>query len=456
MSVLNNSAATIREYDNKHVMHPWETMWTEESDRTISASAENIYITDENGRKLIDGPGGMWCTQIGYGRREMADAIAEQVMQMSYNSPWNTASGPAAMLAKKISDIAPGDLNTVFFTTGGSTAVDTALRFVHFYNNRLGRPNKKIILSREKGYHGSTYLAASVTGKERSKTWFDLDTDSTHLLPNVNPLLRPQDMDLDAWCDEKVADLEKAIEVLGPENIGAFIAEPILASGGVIIPPPGYHKRTLELCRAHDILYISDEVVTGFGRLGHWFASKDVFDIEPDMITCAKGLTSGYLPLGACLISDRVLNKVSGAGQENIMFTNGYTYSGHPVCCAAALKNIEIMERENILQHVRDITPHFLERVHALRKSPIVGDTRGVGLVGCVEGRLPITGDRLALDQEFGNKVDQKCEEMGLIVRPNINMCVFSPPLIITDKQIDDMFDILEAAIQEVEKEVIG
>ena len=457
MSLLSNSAATIRDYDNRHYMHPWEAMWlTEGANRTISARAENVYVYDQDGNRLIDGPGGMWCTQIGYGRRDMAEAIAEQVMRLSYHSPWNTASEPGALLAKKLADLAPGDLNTVFFTTGGSTAVDAALRFMHFYNNRLGRPEKKVAISREKAYHGSTYLAASVTGKERSKSWCDIDREQTHLLPDVNPSTRPDGTSLEAWCEAKVADLEAAIADIGPDRVGAFIAEPILASGGVIIPPPGYHQRCLEVCRAHDVLYISDEVVTGFGRLGHWFASEDVFGIQPDIITCAKGLTSGYLPLGACLISDRLLEPISGPGHEDIVFSNGFTYSGHPVSCAAALKNIEIFEKEGILDHVRQVSPHFLERLHALRESPIVGNTRGLGLVGCVEGRLPMEGDRLALDREFGQRVDKRCEALGLIVRPLVNMCVFSPPLIITERQIDEMFDILEQAIRDVARSVAG
>ena len=457
MSLLSNSAATIRDYDNEHYLHPWEPMWlTNGADRTITARAENIYVYDPDGKRLIDGPGGMWCMQIGYGRRDMADAIAEQVMRLSYHSPWNTASEPGALLAKKLADLAPGDLNTVFFTTGGSTAVDTALRFMHFYNNRLGRADKKVVISREKAYHGSTYLAASVTGKERSKSWCDVDGERTHLLPDVNPSTRPDGTSLEAWCDAKVADLERAIAEIGPDRVGAFIAEPILASGGVIIPPPGYHQRCLEVCRAHDVLYISDEVVTGFGRLGHWFASEDVFGIQPDIITCAKGLTSGYLPLGACLISDRLLEPISGPGHEDVVFSNGFTYSGHPVSCAAALKNIEIFENEGILDHVREVSPHFLKRLHALRESPIVGNTRGLGLVGCVEGRLPMEGDRLALDREFGQRVDKRCEALGLIVRPLVNMCVFSPPLIITERQIDEMFDILEQAIRDVARSVAG
>ena len=457
MSELSNSAATIRDYDNRHYLHPWDAMWRRgEADRTISARAEGIYVYDPAGKRLIDGPGGMWCSQIGYGRREMAEAIAEQVMQLSYHSPWNTASEPSAILAKKLADLAPGDLNNVFFVTGGSTAVDSAVRFMHFYNNRLGRQDKKVVLAHEKAYHGSTFLAASLTGKERNRSWLDMDRSRTRFLPDVNPTLRPVGMDLDAWCDAKIADFENAVAELGADTVGAFIAEPILASGGVIIPPPGYHRRCLEICRAHDILYISDEVVTGFGRLGHWFASEDAFGIEPDMITCAKGLTSGYLPLGACLISDRLMERVSGRDHENVVFSNGYTYSGHPVSCAAALRNIEIFEREALLEHVRAVSPHFLDRLHALRESPIVGDTRGMGLVGCVEGRFSGDGDRLALDKEFGSRIDRKCEELGLIVRPLLNMCVFSPPLVITEGQIDEMFDILEQAIHSVATESGG
>ena len=454
MKAHNRSSQTIREYDNKYYMHPWEGMDSfGQADRTISASAEGIYVYDEHGNRLIDGPGGMWCTQIGYGRRDMADAIADQVMRLSYHSPWNTASEPPAVLAKKLADLAPGGLNNVFFTTGGSTAVDTAIRYMHFYNNRLGRPNKKTVISRDKAYHGSTFLSASVTGRDRGKNFLDVDRERVHLLPDVNPLIRPEGMSLDDWCAAKVKDLEDAIIALGPDSVGAFIAEPILASGGVIIPPPGYHKGCLEVCRKYDVLYISDEVVTGFGRLGHWFASKDVFDIEPDMITCAKGLTSGYLPLGACLINDRIVDPISGPDQEGVMFNNGYTYSGHPVACAAALKNIEIMETEKILEHVREISPYFLERLHSLRDEPMVGDTRGIGLVGCVQGKVSGEGDSYALDQQFGAKVDEKCEEMGLIVRPMANMCVFSPPLIITKSQIDDMFNILREAIRQVARE---
>ena len=437
-------------WDRKHQLHPWLPMdaWRG-YDNMLVNTAKGIHLWDATGKRFIDGPGGMWCVQIGYGRPEMAEAIAAQVMQLPYASPWTTTTEPSTILAKKIADIAPGDLNNVFFTTGGSTAVDTALRTVHFFNNRLGRRYKKIILAREKGYHGSTYLASTVTGKARDKNRFDVESRLVRFLPDVNPYVRPAGMTEAEWCDEKVADLEAMIDSVGPDNIGGFIAEPILCSGGVIIPPDGYHKRTFDICRAHDILYISDEVVTAFGRIGHWFASESEFGIVPDMITCAKGLTSGYLPLGACIISDRVMERMTGPDQD-MLFSNGYTYSAHPVSCAAALKNIAIIEDEQILEHVKAVSPHFQTRLQRLRKFAIVGDVRGRGLLGCIEGRPETDGTDLAAQRKLGTLLDEVCEEMGLLVRPLINMAVFSPPLIITLAEIDEMFDILEAALERV------
>lgn len=454
ISELSNepSVETLHEWDRLHQLHPWAAMddW-QGYDNMLVDTADGIYLWDGNGKRFIDGPGGMWCVQIGYGRDEMADAIAAQVKRLPYTSPFTNTTEPSAMLAKQLADMAPGDLNNVFFTTGGSTAVDTALRTMHFMNNRMGRHEKKIVIAREKGYHGSTYLAHSVTGKERDKNRFDVESRLVRFLPDVNPYHRPKGMTVESWCDEKVDDLERMIAEVGADRIGAFIAEPILSSGGVIVPPPGYHKRTFDICRAHDILYISDEVVTGFGRLGHWFSSEDVFGIQPDMITCAKGLTSGYLPLGACIISDRVMERMSSP-DDPASFSNGYTYSAHPVSCVAALTNIEIMRREKILEHVREVTPHFQARLQALRKFPIVGDARGMGLLGCVEGRA----ENLEAERELGNMIDAACEARGLLVRPLINMAVFSPPLIITLAQIDEMFDILEQALAEVSAQVIG
>ena len=444
--------------DNQ-VIHPWDNFQNAgRNKRTVIGESQGIYVYDTDGNKLIDGPAGMWCVNVGHGRHEIAEAVAEQLRRMPYYSPWGLSNAPAAELATRLAQLSPGDLNHVFFTTGGSTAVDSALRFVMFFNNYLGRPDKKHIISRHNAYHGSTYLAASCSGKERDKSFLDFETGFIHHLPSPNPYRRAEGTTVEKFCAQKVADLENKILELGADKVAAFIAEPILASGGVIVPPPGYHKACLELCRRHDVLYISDEVVTAFGRLGHWFASEAVFDIVPDIITTAKGITSGYVPLGAVLISDRVLSRVSGDDAKGAVFSNGFTYSGHPVACAAALKNIEIIEQENLLAHVRDIGPYFQQRLRELGDIPIVGDVRGAGLMACVECVISKDSKNpLTLDYEIGNRIDKHCQRLGLIVRPLINMCVMSPPLVVTRAQVDDLVGMLregiELAMEDVRRE---
>jgi putrescine aminotransferase len=400
---------------------------------------------------LIDGPAGMWCVQVGYGRHEIADAMADQARKLAYFSPFNNTSSVTTLFAREVAKRAPGDLNHVFFTTGGSTAVDTAIRFVHFRNNLMGRPNKKKIISRQKAYHGSTYLAAAVSGKERDRLWLDKPDELAVFLPDVNPLLRKNGQTVTDFLNEKIADLENAIVTIGADNIAAFIAEPILASGGVIVPPEGYHKRCFEICQKYDVLYISDEVVTAFGRLGHWFASKEVFGIQPDIIICAKGLTSGYSPMGAAIFSERLMDDVTGPKGRGATFSNGYTYSGHPVSAAAGLASMQIIERENILDHVRSVTPLFQERLRGLSSLPLVVDARGMGLMGCVQCSYERDkNSSLENDYELGALIDAECQKNGLVLRPIINMCVMSPPLVISDGQINQMFDILGRAIKTV------
>lgn len=445
----------LQEWDQKHFMHPWAEMSSNKSKFDVITEGKGIYLYDSSGKKYIDGPGGMWCVNVGYGRKEIASAVSNQLVQLPYASPWTTTTEPSAILAKRISEKTPGDLNNVFFSTCGSTAVDTAIRFVHFYNNVQGKKNKKKVIAREKGYHGSTYLSASVSGKERDKRDLDTDTNLVKFIPDVNPYRRPSNMSSESWCIEKINDLEICIQSVGPENVAAFIAEPVLASGGVIIPPKGYHKKAFEICRKYGVLYISDEVVTGFGRLGQWFASDEVFGITPDIITCAKGLTSGYMPMGATIISDRLISKLADFSEEPTLFSNGYTYSGHPAAAAAANKNMDIIEDEKILEHVREVSPHFQNRLKMLgEKYDIIGDARGIGLLGCLEGDLgknTSESDALSVDYKFSELVDAATEKRGLFVRPIINMCVFSPPLIITKTEIDIMFDILDDALSEVQ-----
>ncbi|HMB75833.1 MAG TPA: aminotransferase [Kiloniellaceae bacterium] len=445
----------LQQQDNL-VVHPWEDFnEIGNQTRTIIEGSDGIYVMDSDGNRLIDGPAGMWCVNIGHGRREMADCIAEQAMQLPYFSPWSIATAPAAVLAEKIASLAPGDLKRVFFATGGSSAVDSALRFVMFYNNRKGRPEKKQIISRQEAYHGSTYLAAACSGKQADKKDMDFADELVHLIPSPNPYKRPAGMSLEDFRAAKLADLENKILEVGPDKVAAFIAEPILASGGVIVPPPGYHKGCLEICRKYDVLYISDEVVTGFGRLGHFFASEAVFDILPDIITTAKGLTSGYVPMGAVLISERLVQELGDSGDDAAIFSNGFTYSGHPVAAAAALKNIEIMEREDLMAHVREVGPYFQERMQSLRQSPIVGDVRGMGLMACVECDIVKDGKTdEKLSANAGSRIDKHCQELGLIVRPIGSRCVMSPPLIITKAQIDELVGILQEGIRRTEADL--
>ncbi|MEM7378760.1 MAG: aminotransferase [Pseudomonadota bacterium] len=443
--MVNASNSTDEQRDHRHHVHPWQGMSeTVDDAREVISAGEGVYLRDEYGNRLMDGPGGMWCVQVGHGRREIADAIARQAMTAAYCSPWSHTSTPAVELAETLARLTPADLNRVCFTTGGSTAVDTALRFVQFYNNVLGRPEKKCIISREQAYHGSAYLSAGVSGKERDRSFMDAARDQVSILPSVKSLDRDPGESLSAFCDRQVAALEQEILRLGPERVAAFIAEPVQASGGVIVPPEGYLKRCAEVCRAHGVLFIADEVVTGFGRLGHWFASEAVFGATPDIITTAKGLTSGYQPLGACCISDRLFEDLAG---ESAAFANGYTYSAHPVSCAAALENIAIMEREDLLSRVRETSAHMQARLASLRELPLVRDVRGVGLLGCVECG---DGADLARDHQLGAEIDEACQRRGLLVRPIVNLCVVSPPLIISTEQIDTMVDILGESIEAV------
>ena len=440
----NHETPELQRQDNTY-LHPWENISKlGDNQRTIITRSEGIYVYDSDGNKLIDGPAGMWCVNAGHGRKEIADAIAAQALEMPYYSPWAVGTQPAGLLGEKLAELSPGDLNHTFFATGGSTATDSAMRFAMFYNNFLARPEKKHIISRLDAYHGSTYLSASVSGKGRDKNFLDFETSFIHLIGSPNPYRRPEGMSIEAFCDAKVRELDEKILEIGPERVAAFIAEPIMASGGVIVPPPGYQKRCLDVCRKHDVLYISDEVVTGFGRLGHYFASEPVFDIVPDMITFAKGLTSGYVPMGGLLISDRLLEQVSGAGA---VFSNGFTYSAHPVAAAAALKNIEIMEREGLMEHVREVGPYMQEQLHTLEELPLVGEVRGLGLMACVECAIP-GKESLELDYAIGHRIDAHCQRLGLIVRPALQMCVMSPPLIITRSQIDDLVSILRQGIE--------
>jgi putrescine---pyruvate transaminase len=442
-----STAVELKQRDNQFI-HPWDDIVKlGGNQRTLLNKGEGVYVYDSEGNRLLDAPAGMWCVNIGHGREEMAQAVYDQIMALTYVSPWSMTTGPAAQFAADLAEESPGDLNHVFFTTGGSTAVDSALRFMQFYNNMRGKPAKKHIIAQMRGYHGSTYLAGTVSGKERDKSNLDIVEGLVHHIDAPHPLHRPAGVSDAEFLDACVANLENMIAEVGAEKCAIFVAEPILASGGVIVPPVGYHQRCLEVCRKNDMLYLSDEVVTAFGRLGHCFASEDVFGIVPDIITTAKGLTSGYVPMGAFLVSDRLIQEIKELGGDSAVFSNGFTYSGHPVAAAAGIKNLEIMKREKLFELVQETGPYLQQQLQALRDIPIVTDVRGLGLMGVVECELQQGGDDLDMDAELGNRIDHHCQALGLIVRPLINMCVLSPPLTITKPQIDEMVSILRQGI---------
>ena len=445
--------------DRDHYIHPWTdfSVFKDEGSLVI-AESEGAYVFDSDGKRYLDGIGGLWCVNIGYGNEEMAEAIADQVRRMPYYSTFtHVTTPPAAELAAKLAQLTPDTLNHVFYSASGSVANDSAIRIIHFYNNRLGRKSKKKIIARTDGYHGSTYLAMSMTGVAFDHQGFDLVPDLVHHIPNPNPYRRPAGMSIQEFCDEKVGDLRNAIETLGAENVACFIAEPIMGAGGVIVPPPGYHQRTREVCDEYDVLYISDEVVTAFGRLGHFFASQDVFGFVPDIITCAKGISSAYVPLSATILSDEIYDVISVPQAPGAMFTHGFTYSGHPVACRAGLKNIEIMERDRICEHVREVGPYFEQQLAALSDLDIVGDVRGKCFMMCVENVAnKETKELFDAAVNIGGRVAANCQRRGLIVRPVGHLNVLSPPLTLTKQQIDDMVRILRDGIVATIEELRG
>jgi adenosylmethionine-8-amino-7-oxononanoate aminotransferase len=447
--------AAISETDRAHFLHPWQIFdaIAEEGALPIAA-AEGAYIYDADGNRYLDAVGGLWCTNIGLGRDEMADAIADQVRKMAYASPFvDMTNIPAATLAAKLAELAPGDLNHVALSCGGSTAIDTAYRLIHFYQNCRGKQDKKHIISRVNSYHGSTYASMSIGGKPGDHPpEFDYIEGTIHHISCPN-YYRAEECGGTAGISEaeflaaKLQELEDKILEIGADKVAAFFAEPVFGAGGVIVPPEGYHRGTWEICQKYDVLYVSDEVVTAFGRLGHWFASKEVFDFQPDIICSAKGLTSGYQPLGATIYSSKIHGVISELGHGRC-FTHGFTYSGHPVACAAALKNIEIMQREKLLPHVQSIAPYFQAELKTLCDLPIVGDVRGVGLMACVEFvKDKASKQRFDEELDIGKWVSNQADSRGLIVRPIVNLNVMSPPLIIDREQVDFIVSALRASI---------
>jgi adenosylmethionine-8-amino-7-oxononanoate aminotransferase len=440
----------IVEKDKHHHLHPYQVfdVFPEQGALPIG-SGEGAFMTDTDGTRYLDAVGGLWCNNIGLGREDMVRAIADQARRLAYSSPFvDLTHAPAANLAAKLAELAPGDLNHVFFTTGGSTANDAAFRLVQFYQNVRGKPEKRHFISRIDAYHGQTYAAVSLGGKPGDKIAEFEFLDNVHHLSSPNIYRYGNGLSETAFADKLVEEFLALVgELGGPGRVAGFIAEPVMGAGGVIPPPADYLRRIWEYCRDNDIVYISDEVVTGFGRLGEWFATEKLFGITPDIITSAKGLTSGYIPLGAVIFSDRIFEVIAEPGHDRYL-PLGFTYGGHPVACAAGLKNIEIMEAEGILEHVREIGPYFLERLNTLRDLPMVGDVRGSHLMVCIEFvRDTITGEPYPDHIDIGHRVADQADARGLMVRPVENLNIMSPALVITHADVDFIVTTLRDAI---------
>lgn len=445
---------TAFENDRAHLIHPYTDFATFSAEGSqIIERAEGVYVTDTNGKQLLDGIAGLWCVNIGHGRQEMAEAIARQVTDMQYYNPFGHCSNvPAANLGAKLAELAPGNLNHVYYTCGGSTANDAAIRLVHFYFDMKGQHRKKKIISRQNGYHGATYIAASLTGIHGTKLGFDrVGEDFIHHVSEANLYAKPTDWSDEDYCTHLVSEFDARILQLGPDNVAAFIAEPVMGAGGVLVAPEGYHRRMWEICQKYDMLYIADEVVTAFGRLGEWFASESLFGYQPDILVCAKGITSGYIPLGATLITSEIYDVIAKPQCEGGVLSMGLTYFGHPVACAAALKNIEIMDRENLLGNARAMGKHLQQSARSLLNLPIVGDVRGshlmlgIDLIADEKSKAPLPGS-----EQTAHRVFRKCIEKGVIVRPVGDRIVLSPPLTISAEQCDELIGTISESIQEI------
>ena len=456
----SNFNNVVWENDRRHFVHPWTHFDSFNDEGSLILSRANgVYTYDADGKQYLDGVGGLWCMNVGYGRDEIVDAIAEQARTLAYANPFvDVSNAPAAQLTAKLAELAPGDLNRVMLTCGGSTANDSMLRLVHFYWGCKGEKSRKKIITRRGSYHGSTYMTQSMTGKPGDRMpEFQYDTDMIVYISEPNTYLPPAGVSDDEFEQWLIDEFRDTVEKTGPENIAAHFAEPILGAGGVIVPPKRYISETRDICKQNGILYIADEVVTGFGRVGAWFASLDVMGIQPDAIVSAKGLTSGYQPLGAAIFSDAIYDIIAEAGQDR-WFTNGFTYAGHPIACAAALKNIEIMERENLPAYVRDdIGPYLMQQLKTLSDLPTVGDIRGMHLMACVVNVAnKDTREEFPHDVNIGKRISNAAEKLGLLIRPVGNLNVLSPPLTITHSEVDELVSKLRQAILSVRDELVA
>lgn len=435
--------------DLAHHWHPFtdHKALKEEGGARIITRADGVWLTDSDGRKMLDGMAGLWCVQVGYGRKELVDAAARQMADLSYyNAFFKTAHPAVITLAEKLATLTPEGINRTLFSNSGSEAVDTAIRVARHYWGLAGKPSKKTIIGRVYGYHGSTMAGISAGGMHAMHRQVDLP------LPGFTHIGAPHFFDQGSGSSEEefaqaAADrLEHRIREVGADAVAAFIAEPIQGAGGVIMPPEGYWRRVQEICRRHDVLLIADEVICGFGRTGNWFGSR-TYDIAPDMMTVAKGLTSGYVPMAATLLSDRVADLLEEKGEE---FYHGFTYAGHPVAASVALANLSVIESENLVERAGTTIGPYLERRmrETLTDHPLIGEIRQSGMIGALEIVADKkTRERFPEEGKTGTLCRDHCFANDLVMRAVRDTMVYSPPLTLTEAEADDMVARAEAAL---------
>ena len=415
----------------------------------IITRADGCFIHDGDGNAILDAMAGLWCVQVGYGRESLARAAYEQMLELPfYNTFFKTAAPTTVMLAAKVASLLGGDLQHIFFNNSGSEAIDTIVRLARYYWQAKGQPNRSIIIARVNGYHGSTIAGASLGGMKA------MHDQGGPWVPGVEHVMQPYSFgegfgEDPAEFAARAADaIEQRILEVGPENVAAFIGEPVQGAGGVIIPPDGYWQRVEAICRKYGILLVCDEVICGFGRLGSWFGFQH-YGVKPDLVSMAKGLSSGYLPISAVGVADHIVEALRQKGGD---FVHGYTYSGHPTAAAVALKNLEIIESEGLVERTAEDTgPYLAEGLARLAAHPLVGETRSLGLIGAVE----IVAEKRT-NQRFGDApgkagpiVRDICIRNGLMVRAVRDTLVMSPPLIISRAQIDSLVSIIAKSLDE-------
>ena len=435
------SGSDWQELDKDHYLHPFtDHKDLHEKKSRIITRADGSYIFDADGNKILDGMSGLWCVNAGYGREELVEAAAAQMRELPYyNSFFQCAHPPSIALAKKLQEVTPAHMNRVFFTGSGSESNDTIVRMVRRYWDLMDQPERHTIISRKNAYHGSTVAAASLGGMTSMHKQGGLP------IPGIEHVEQPywfgsdRSLSPDEFGLVAARSLEEKINELGADKVAAFIAEPIQGAGGVIVPPSSYWPEVQRICDEYGVLLISDEVITGFGRLGEWFGA-DYFDTRPDFMPFAKGVTSGYLPLGGVMISDRVADTLIDKGGE---FHHGYTYSGHPVACAVALANINILQNEDLVDRIKnDIGPYLQAGWEKLGEHPLVGETRMVGLMGAFE----IVKDKNSLERfEEKQGVGSICKDLlvnnGLVMRAVGDSIVTAPPFILTHSEADELLE---------------